>query len=976
MTIHNGFELLKQQHVPEISTEIKVLRHVGTGAQVLSLINDDENKVFGISFRTPPEDSTGVAHILEHSVLCGSRKFPVKEPFVELLKGSLKTFLNAFTYPDKTCYPVASQNDKDFYNLIDVYLDAVFHPLITPYIFQQEGWHYELESEDASLSYKGVVFNEMKGAYSSPDNLLAEYSQQSLFPESTYGLDSGGNPEKIPDLTYERFKAFHERHYHPSNAYIYFYGNDDPEKRLRFLRTYLDDFSAVQADSSVRLQPFFDTPRRISRGFASGTEAGHGRGAKPRGMMTLNWLLPETSNATLNLSLQVLQHILIGMPGSPLRKALIDSGLGDDLAGTGLENELRQAYFSTGLKGIDTDQADHVEKLILDTLAGLAGDGIAPEFVEAALNTVEFRLRENNAGGYPRGLVLMLRALSTWLYDGDPAALLAFEAPLEAVKALAAAGNRYFEGMIERHFLQNPHRTTLVLEPDPTRADAEEARERERLAAVRSTMSAEQLRAVVENTRELRRRQEAPDSPEALAAIPTLKREDLERTNKKIPMEETFPDGSRLLFHDIHTNGIFYLDMAFDIHSLPQDALSFAPLFGRALVEIGTETEDFVSLSTRISRRTGGIRPDLFTSAVRSSPHGAARLILRGKSTVPRAGELFSILRDILLTVKLDDRERFRQMVLEEKARQEQRLIPGGHQMVNLRLRAHFGEADWAAEQTSGISYLTFLRKLVSDIDENWPGILATLEELRHVLINRTGMIFNVTADRSDWSRVRGDFNQFVQALPARPPGRCDWHPKHNPELEGLLIPSQVNYVGKGLDIYRLGYRFHGSVQVITAYLRNSWLWEQVRVQGGAYGAMCLFDRISGILTFVSYRDPNLDRTLEAFDRAADFLRTVDLSEDELTKAIIGAIGTLDTYLLPDARGYVSMLRTITGDMEEDRQRMRDEILATTTRDFRDFAEVLDAVGHHGIVKVLGSKAAVDDSPIGRSAKIELVTVL
>lgn len=976
MADHDGFELLRQQHIPEMKMEVRFYRHIKTGAQVLSVINDDENKVFGISFRTPPEDSTGVAHILEHSVLCGSRKFPVKEPFVELLKGSLKTFLNAFTYPDKTCYPVASQNLKDFYNLIDVYLDAVFYPLITPYIFQQEGWHYELDSPDGPISYKGVVYNEMRGAYSSPDNVLAEYSQQSLFPDITYGLDSGGHPGKIPDLTYEGFKNFHEKHYHPSNAYIFFYGDDDPGERLHFLRSYLDDFTAAPVDSSVGLQPAFDKPRLVRRRFAAGAETGEGQAKKPRGMITLNWLLPETSTPELNLSLRVLQHILIGMPGSPLRKALIDSGLGDDLAGTGLENELRQAYFSTGLKGIDTDQADRVERLVLDTLAGLSKQGIPSEIVDAALNTVEFRLRENNAGSYPRGLVLMLRALSTWLYDGDPAALLAFEAPLAAVKASAAASDRFFEKMIERHFLDNPHRTTLVMEPDLDLASREEAEERERLADVRAAMKADELRAVFENTLELRRRQEAPDSPEALATIPNLKRTDLEKTGRKIPVEEVSLDGSRLLLHDITTNGIFYLDLGLDLHALPQRCLPYVPLFGRALLEMGTEAEDYVSLSTRISRETGGIRPDLFTSAVRSHPHGAAWLILRGKSTVPRAGALFSILRDVLLTVKLDDRERFRQMVLEEKARQEQRLIPNGHQMVNLRLRAHFGVADWAGEQTSGISYLMFLRKLAADIDKNWPGVLSTLEELRAILVNRTGMLFNATVDGSDWGRVREDFERFVDTLPARPAASNHWRPAHTPEFEGLIIPSQVNYVGKGFDIYRLGYRFDGSIQVITGYLRNSWLWEQVRVQGGAYGAMCLFDRISGIITFVSYRDPNLERTIEAFDRTADFLRNVELSEEELTKAIIGAIGTVDTYLLPDARGYVSMLRAISGDTEEDRQRMRDQILATTARDFREFADVLDAFKQKGIVKVLGSKAAVGDSLAGRGKWLKLLNVM
>ncbi len=408
MTIIEGFERLRTQDIRELRTQAQLFRHVQTGAELLSLVNDDDNKVFGITFRTPPKDSTGVAHILEHSVLCGSRKYPVKEPFVELLKGSLKTFLNAFTYPDKTCYPVASQNAQDFYNLIDVYLDAVFYPRISPFIFQQEGWHLELDDPEGALIYKGVVFNEMKGAYSSPDNVLTEYSQQSLFPDSTYGLDSGGNPKHIIELTFEQFKAFHQKYYHPSNARLYFYGNDDPQRRLRLANEYLKDFERLPVDSTIVLQPPLDRPRRITRSYASAdTESGEGQAVR-RGMLTVNWLLTETTDPELTFALHALQYILLGMPGSPLRKALIDSGLGDDIAGVGLESELRQIYFSTGLKGIHPEDADRIEELILKTLEDLATQGIDPQTTEAAMNTIEFRLRENNTGSFPRGLNLML----------------------------------------------------------------------------------------------------------------------------------------------------------------------------------------------------------------------------------------------------------------------------------------------------------------------------------------------------------------------------------------------------------------------------------------------------------------------------------------------------------------------------------------------------------------------------------------
>jgi hypothetical protein len=970
MSVVHGFERIREQRVDELRTGAELYRHVKTGAGLLSLTNEDENKVFGITFRTPPPDSTGVAHILEHSVLCGSRKYPVKEPFVELMKGSLQTFLNAFTYPDKTCYPVASQNLKDFYNLIDVYLDAVFYPRLTQHIFQQEGWHFELEDQSGVLTYKGVVFNEMKGAYSSPDRVLAEYSQQSLFPDHLYGLDSGGHPRHIPELSFEQFRSFHREYYHPSNAWIYFYGDDEPEQRLRLLNDFLKDFDRRDVDSEIPLQPKFDQSRRLTRPVAAGGES------EAKGMITVNWLFSETGEAETNLALQVLNYILLGMPGSPLRKALIDSGLGEDLAGGGLEDELRQMYFSTGLKGIRTENADRVEKLVMDTLDELAAEGIDPLTVEAALNTVEFRLRETDSRSFPRGLLLMLRALTTWLYDGDPATLLAFEAPLAAVKSKLAADPSFFEGMLQRFFLHNSHRTTLVLEPDPGLAERMEAEERETLAAVKATLSREHLEGVIADTRRLKELQETPDPPEALATIPTLKLADLDRQNKLIPLKVMENRGTQLLYHDLSTNGIVYLDVGFNLHTLPGEYLPYVPLFGRALLELGTESENLVTLTQRISRKTGGIRPHPFASPVKGAEHGTAWLFLRGKAMLPRSGDLLAILRDVLLTVELDNQDRFRQMVLEEKARQEERLIPEGHLIVNLRLRAHFNEADWAAEQMRGVSYVSFLRELARLVEEDWPGVRSRLEQIRRRLVSSGNMLLNITVDQEGWSRIESELGDFVEALPSTSVDPVKWAPGALPECEGMTIPSQVNYVGKGANLYRLGYRFHGSAQVIARYLRTAWLWERVRVSGGAYGAFCLFNHLSGVLTFVSYRDPNLQKTLEAFDETADFLRTSTLRQQELSKSIIGTVGGIDTYLLPEAKGFTSMVRYLTAETDEERQQLREQVLDTSASDFRAFADVLDGVKEWGLVKVLGPRSAIDRAPTVRGGILQPVQVL
>ncbi len=972
MTTTHGFEPIRAQEIPELNCRARIFRHNQTGAELLSLINDDENKVFGVTFRTPPSDSTGVAHILEHSVLCGSRKYPVKEPFVELLKGSLKTFLNAMTYPDKTCYPVASQNHQDFYNLIDVYLDAVFHPRITQAIFQQEGWHFEVDRPDGPMVFKGVVYNEMKGAYSSPDSLLAEFSQQSLFPDTPYGLDSGGHPRHIPDLTYEQFLDFHRRYYHPSNARFFFYGDDDPETRLKIIDQTLQEFHRLEVDSTIPLQSAFSSPLHRSEPF----DPGEDEHAAAKGMITVNWLFPRETDPTDTLASHALHHILLGMPGSPLRKALIDSGLGEALAGGGLESELRQMYFSTGLKGVRTEDLERVEPLILETLKRLAEEGIDPRTVEASMNTLEFGLRENNAGHFPRGLLLMLRSLTNWLYDRDPLALIAFEAPLSELKSRVAENKSLFCEMIAKQFLDNPHRATVLLTPDPGLSARQTAEERERLRKAREAMGPEELQQAIEDTQALRELQETPDPPDALAAIPTLRLEDLPRRNKQIPQEAVERQGTEVLVHDLFTNGITYLDVGFDLHALRPGLLPYVSLFSRALLEMGTESEDYVSLSQRISRKTGGIHPAFFLSSARGNPRGAAWMFLRAKAMTPKAEDLVDILRDVLLGVQLDNRERFRQMVLEAKARKEQSLVPSGHQVVSKRISSHFGEADWAGEQMGGLNQLFFLRELVDMVEGEWPSVLAALEEVRRSLVCRNALILNVTVDEKGWSRVDPLVNGLLESLPDGTTSQEAWSPMHPSRFEGLTIPAHVNYVGKGAALDPLGYEFHGSALVITRHLRNAWLWDRIRVQGGAYGAFCNMDRLSNSLTFVSYRDPNLLKTLNTFDESSTFLRSGSLDRNEITKAIVGTIGDIDQYRLPDAAGHIALLRHLTGQTEEERRKVREEVLGTTENHFRTFADVLDGVRDTGLVKVLGSRESIEAASADRPGWLHIVNVL
>ncbi|MDR3358290.1 MAG: insulinase family protein [Desulfovibrio sp.] len=950
----HGFSLLREERLSEIGGVARLWRHAATGAQLLSIVNGDENKCFGVSFRTPPSDSTGVAHILEHSVLCGSRKYPVREPFVELLKGSLQTFLNAFTFPDKTCYPVASANLRDFYNLVDVYLDAVFHPLLTQDIFRQEGWHVEASPPHASWAFKGVVYNEMKGVYSSPDSLLAEQSQQALFPDTLYSLDSGGNPEHIPDLSYEDFCDFHRRYYHPGNARFFFWGDDPEPRRLARIDAELQGYGPGTVDSAVPLQ----TPKILGGRVEKTYAAAEG---ETRALFTVNWLLGERGDCELAMLMAMLEHILEGLPGSPLRKALISSGLGEDTAGCGLETDLRQMYYSTGLRGVAPGAVDTAEKLIFDTLARLAEKGVDAAAVEAAVNSVEFVCRENNSGRFPRGLVAMIQALSTWLYDGDPLAPLAFEKSLAAVKRRLGCGEKIFENLVRDRFLENRHRISVVLSPDENLGRAREAAEKSRLDMLRARSDGKARRVLAEQTRRLREAQLTPDSPEALATIPCLAPDDLPRKNAAIPCrEKRLPHLT--LSHELPTNGIAYVSLLMPMRRLPDNLVGLLPLFLRSLTECGTARRDFTRLGEWMAAKTGGLGAGTFIGVTNGARDTVRYLSLTGKAVYEKIPDLFRIFREILLEPQRDAavlEDRLREMLLEEKARLEQGLQTAGNVATGLRLRARFTGADALAERTSGISYLDSVRDALRRLEREAEAVLADMENLRALLVARDGALFDCTAEAGGIALAERHAGELLDDLPPRAHIAPDRPvPMILPGAEAFIAPVMVNYVGKAADIYDLGYVWHGSASVILRYLRMGRLWETVRVRGGAYGVSCSLDRLSGVLVFSSYRDPNVRETLAAYDNLADFLRDFTPDADELSRAVVGAIGDMDAYMLPDARGARALARYLTGLTEEERQKTREEIFAVTPQHFREFAEVLAEVARRGAVCVLGGSDA------------------
>ncbi|MCO5572009.1 hypothetical protein L7F22_025760 [Adiantum nelumboides] len=903
-----GFEKVKEQFLDEYKSTAVLYRHKKTGAELMSVTNEDENKVFGIVFRTPPKDSTGIPHILEHSVLCGSRKYPLKEPFVELLKGSLHTFLNAFTYPDRTCYPVASTNTKDFYNLVDVYLDAVFFPkcVSDKQIFQQEGWHHELNDPSEEVTFKGVVFNEMKGVYSQPDNLLGRVSQQALFPDNTYGVDSGGDPAVIPKLTFEEFQEFHRKFYHPSNSRIWFYGDDDPNERLRLISAYLEEFEANEAarESEVNFQKLFTEPKTVVEKFAAG-ELGD---LKKKHMVCVNWLLADTPlDMETELALGFLDHLMLGTPAAPLRKALLESGFGDAVVGGGLDDDLLQAQFSLGLKNVSEENVGKVEDLIISKLKELADEGFTSEAVEASMNTIEFSLRENNTGSFPRGLSLMLRAMGNWLYGRDPFEPLRFARPLESLKARIAneGAKAIFSPLIQNFLLDNAHKVTVMLQPDPEKGNDSETEEKELLQKLKAGMTKEDLAELVRATEELRLKQETPDPPEALATVPSLSLKDIPKEPTRVPLDVGDIRGTTVLRHEIFTNDVLYADLAFDMSFVDSKLLPLVPLFCQSVMEMGTKDMDFVQLNQLIGRKTGGISIFPSTSARRGKKEPCSHIVVRGKAMSSQIQELFELIRILLQDVQFTDQQRFKQFVCQSKARMESAMRGRGHSIAASRMDAKMNVAGWVSEQMGGLSYFDYLQTLEKHVDNDWPSVSESLNEIRTSFLCRQHALVNLTAEGKLITRAETYATALLDALPTVEFSRLGrWNSCLDWSNEGLAVPTQVNYVGKAFNIYDTGYQLNGNAYVISKYIGNTWLWDRVRVSGGAYGGFCDFDSHSGVFSFLSYRDPNLLETLDIYDKAVEFLRELELDDDSLTKAIIGTIGDVDSYQLPDAKGY------------------------------------------------------------------------
>lgn len=962
MNISNckSYELMEKQEMPELDSMGYLLRHKKTGARVALIENKDDNKVFSIGFRTPPQDSTGVAHIVEHTVLCGSKRFPVKDPFIELAKGSLNTFLNAMTYPDKTVYPVASCNDKDFQNLMHVYLDAVFYPNIykEEKIFRQEGWHYELENVDAPLTYNGVVFNEMKGVFSSPDQLLERNIQNSLFPDTAYGVESGGDPVAIPDLSYEDYLDFHKKYYHPSNSYIYLYGDMDMEEKLNWIdENYLSDFDYLKVDSEVQTQKAFDKLHEKD-GFYSVTE---GEDIEGKAYFSYNVVCGDSMDRNLYRAFQILSHVLVQSVGAPLKQALLDAGVGNDIS-CYYEESIKQPYFSIIAKNVRMEQKQEFMDIIQRELGNLVSKGVNRQSLRAAINGMEFQYREADFGNFPKGLMYGLQIFDSWLYDDSkPFIHICANDTFTFLKEQVETG--YFENLIETYLLHNPHATFVSVQPKVGLTGMMEKEEEKRLAAYKETLTEEEKVRLVQETKELKAYQEEPTPAEDLKCIPLLTREDIGKKAQPFYNQEKTMAGVKTLHHNIFTNGICYFRFGFDVKDLKEYA-PYLSLLTELISTVDTNRYDKLELSNEILLHAGGINTDLNVYSSRKTEEYQMIWEIGGKALYGEMGHVLALVKDIVTTSHVGEEKRLREVIGEARSGKQVSLQAGGHSTALSRAMSYVRESAYYTEQIRGISYYDFLCDLDDSFDEHKENLIAVLEALMKKIFVKERLMISVTADDEGYTRIESEIDKLLDGLPEHQDWELPqptWKLPKKIKNEGFKTAGKVQYVARAGRYAEHGISYNGIHKVTKTILSYDYLWNEVRVKGGAYGVMCGFgDDGNGYM--VSYRDPNLTETNQVYEGVPQYLQSFDADERDMMKYIIGTVSELDTPLTPRAKGRRSYSAYMTDITEEDVQKEREEVLAADATKVREVAKTVEAVLADGYICALGSEEKIQQA--------------
>ncbi|HEY9575250.1 MAG TPA: insulinase family protein [Lachnospiraceae bacterium] len=952
------YTLVESDDLKDIHAYGYLLQHKKTGARVMVIESDDENKVFNIAFRTPPKNSTGVAHILEHSVLCGSKNFPLKDPFVELVKGSLNTFLNAMTYPDKTMYPVASCNDQDYKNLMHVYLDAVFYPNIYRHeeIFRQEGWSYKLENEEDDLSYNGVVYSEMKGAFSSAEEYLDSVIFNSLFPDTPYGVESGGDPDYIPELTYEEFLDFHKTYYHPSNSYIYMYGNMDAVERLLWMdEAYLSHFDKKEIKSSIPYQKGFDKVKDLEFFYPISDEEEE----KDNAYLSYNLVLSDALDTKESVAFEVLEYALISAPGAPLKQALLDAKIGKDIMGD-FQDGLLQPFFSIVAKNSSLERKEEFLSIIKTTLENIVEKGIDLKALKAGINYFEFRFREADFSSYPKGLMYGLDVFHSWLYDETkPFIYLKLLHVFEQLKA--EISNGYFEGLIKKYFLENTHGAIVSVLPKKGLAKEREDRLHEKLQAYKASLSQEEIKELVEKTRALKEYQEAEESPEDMEKIPMLAREDIKRETIELFTEEKSVEDIKVLHHNVETNKIAYISLLFDMEKIPQEYSGYVSLLKSVLGYIGTKNYSYGELFNEINENSGGVSCGIQSFNEVEGKDYQNFFGIKSKVLYENIPFVFRIIKEIVNTSDMEDEKRLYEIIAQIKSRMQMSMASAGHATAAARAVSYFSKQAMYQEKISGIDYYDFISDLEIHFEEKKAEIKRILSLLVEWIFDVKALTVSLTADDEGYRLVSDELADLKESLL----GHKNLSEKKSdvflPEQrnEGFKTAGQVQYVAKAGNFVKEGYPFTGALNILKVILSYDYLWNEVRVKGGAYGCMANFKR-NGDAFLVSYRDPNLRKTIEIFDRTKDYIENFTANEREMTKYIIGTISGLDTPATPSTKGAISLAAYFNKITREMLQKERDEILNAKEEDIKRLAPYLEVAMKQNNLCVVGAEGTIE----------------
>lgn len=953
--MNDHFTQLEQKNIDELNAVGRLFIHNKSGAKLFFITNDDDNKTFSISFRTPPMDDTGLPHILEHSVLCGSRKFPIKDPFVELAKGSLNTFLNAMTFADKTMYPVASCNEKDFENLMDVYMDAVLYPNFSKEdkILKQEGWHYELNNEEDELTYKGVVYNEMKGVFSSPEQTLFRKIQQSLFTDNAYHFESGGDPDFIPDLTQENFVAFHKKYYHPSNSYIFIYGNADVDEKLTWLHDhYLKDFETIDIDSKIPKQAPFQQRKEIIESYPISS----GESTKEKTYLSLNFVTGEITNKMEYIGLDILEYLLLEAPGAPLKKALLQASIGKDVFGS-FDNSILQPTFSIVVKNSDESKKDQFLDVVYSSFREIVSEGLDERKIEAAINHFEFKTKEADYGRYPKGVIYAMKAMDSWLYDTSPFAHFEFNQTFEDLRE--GIKNGWFNQLIQKYFLDNQHASVLILKPDQEMLTKKENEIKEKLQAYKESLSAEALKKLVSETNDLEVFQSEKEKKEDVESIPLLSLEDINKKIEPMVIDEKVINNVQWLRHINFTNNIVYLQLDFDTKTVPRHLIPYIGLLSATFGKMDTENYEYGDLSTEVNINTGGIKFNTNVYGVNDEVDVfKPKFEISGKCFSDKVPKLFHLFEEIIYRTKFENKQRLGEIVSETKSRLQMNLSSNGHVTAANRAESYFAKTAMYREQVSGITFYENLEKWDDQFDNYADEIIKSLSQLVHIIFRPENLIVGVTCEKEALNILDHEMNLFIERLDHSILSADEIDLEPEKRNEGFMTSGKIQYVAKSGNYIQEGFHYTGYLRVLQTILSLDYLWHNVRVKGGAYGCMANFKR-NGSMYFTSYRDPNLKETLDVFDNMYSYISTFSADEREMRKYIIGTISKLDQPLTPSMKNEKMLSLNFSNISDVHLQQERDEVLSTTSEKIRGLAVMIKETLKQGNICVLGNESKV-----------------